>query len=75
MYPLCLLTCTAADFIPIPGTKRIKYLEENAAAVNVKLTKEDDVKIRQTIESVGGCKGERYAAAMIAACFGDSPEL
>jgi len=30
------------DFIfPIPGTKRIKYLEENAGALNVSLTKEE----------------------------------
>src|SRR6185503_4957201 len=27
------------DIIPIPGTKRIKYLEENAAAASVKLSK------------------------------------
>lgn len=26
---------------PIPGTKRIKYLEENAAAYSVELTAED----------------------------------
>ena len=29
------------DIFPIPGTKRRKYLEENAAAVDVKLTAED----------------------------------
>src|SRR5512140_391518 len=29
------------DVVPIPGTKRRKYLEENAAAVNVLLTAED----------------------------------
>ncbi|HUO14235.1 MAG TPA: aldo/keto reductase [Verrucomicrobiae bacterium] len=29
------------DIVPIPGTKRRKYLEENAAAVDVKLTGED----------------------------------
>jgi aryl-alcohol dehydrogenase-like predicted oxidoreductase len=29
------------DIIPIPGTKRIKYLEENAAAVDIDLTKDD----------------------------------
>ena len=29
------------DIVPIPGTKRVKYLEENAAATDVKLTDED----------------------------------
>jgi aryl-alcohol dehydrogenase-like predicted oxidoreductase len=29
------------DIVPIPGTKRRKYLEENVAAMNVTLTKED----------------------------------
>lgn len=29
------------DVFPIPGTKRIKYLEENAAAYSVELTAED----------------------------------
>jgi diketogulonate reductase-like aldo/keto reductase len=63
------------DFIPIPGTKRIKYLEENVDAINVKLSKEEEANIRKTIESVGGSKGERYPASMMARLFGDSPEL
>jgi diketogulonate reductase-like aldo/keto reductase len=63
------------DFIPIPGTKRIKYLEENADAINVKLSKDEEANIRKTIESVGGSKGERYPASMMARLFGDSPEL
>ena len=29
------------DIIPIPGTKKRKYLEENAAAVDVMLTQQD----------------------------------
>jgi aryl-alcohol dehydrogenase-like predicted oxidoreductase len=29
------------DIIPIPGTKRIKYLEENIAAINIELSKSD----------------------------------
>ena len=34
------------DIIPIPGTKKRKYLEENAAAVNITLTNEDLGKIK-----------------------------
>ena len=63
------------DFIPIPGTKRVKYLEENAGAANVNLTNEEEADIRKTIESVGGSKGDRYPPAMMARLFGDSPEL
>ncbi|PPJ60827.1 hypothetical protein CBER1_10816 [Cercospora berteroae] len=39
------------DFLLIPGTKRIKYLEENAKAIDIQLTKEDDQEIRKAIES------------------------
>ena len=74
-----MATCTDRrrrhDFIPIPGTKRIKYLEENVKAVNVQLTKQEEADIRQAIESVGGSKGNRYPEAMMSRLFGDSPEL
>lgn len=63
------------DFIPIPGTKRLKYLEENAGAVDVVLTGEEVKEIRAEIEKVGGGKGERYPPAMLKNLFADSPEL
>ncbi|KAI1266687.1 aldo-keto reductase [Xylariaceae sp. FL1019] len=63
------------DIIPIPGTKRLKYLEENAQAVKFTLTKDEELKIRKAIESVGGSKGDRYPEAMSGVLFGDSPEL
>ena len=63
------------DFIPIPGTKRVKYLEENAKAVYVHLSEAEVQEIRKQIEKVGGGKGERYPPAMMSRCFGDSPEL
>ncbi len=47
------------DIITIPGTKRIKYLEENIASENVQLTKED----LQSIEAImpaGIVSGTRY---------------
>ena len=61
--------------LQIPGTKRVKYLEENVAAAEVTLSKDEELEIRKAIESVGGSKGERYPAAMLHRCFGDSPEL
>ncbi len=43
------------DFVPIPGTKRVKYLEENAGASNVQLTPEE-IDTLSHFEA----KGERY---------------
>jgi hypothetical protein len=34
------LPAQGAGIVPIPGTKRRTYLEQNCAAVNVKLTKD-----------------------------------
>jgi len=44
---------------PIPGTKRIEYLEENIGSVNVKLTKEELTEIA-TIAPKGVASGLRY---------------
>jgi aryl-alcohol dehydrogenase-like predicted oxidoreductase len=46
------------DIVPIPGTKRRKYLEENAAAADVELTDEDLARIDEELPEVSG---ERYA--------------
>ena len=48
------------DIVPIPGTKRRSYLEENAAAVDVKLTPEDLARIDEVVP-VGAGAGDRYA--------------
>jgi aryl-alcohol dehydrogenase-like predicted oxidoreductase len=52
------------DIVPIPGTKRRKYLEENAAAADVELTDEDLARIDQELPAVSG---DRYEAAGMAA--------
>ena len=39
------------DIVPIPGTKRIKYLEENWAALDVHLSDEEEAEIRKFVES------------------------
>jgi len=59
------------DFIPIPGTSKIKNLEENAGAAQVKLTKEEVQEIRQACEQAD-VAGERYSEAMASNLFGDS---
>jgi aryl-alcohol dehydrogenase-like predicted oxidoreductase len=46
--------------VPIPGTKKVKYLEENVAAVEIKLSVKDIEKISE-IAPAGSTKGLRYA--------------
>jgi hypothetical protein len=41
----------------------------------VHLTKEEEADVRKTLDSMGGSKGDRYPAAMMARLFGDSKEL
>jgi aryl-alcohol dehydrogenase-like predicted oxidoreductase len=53
------------DVVPIPGTKRRKYLEENAAAMAVDLTKDDLSRIDE-IAPKGATAGTRYAEAGMA---------
>jgi aryl-alcohol dehydrogenase-like predicted oxidoreductase len=47
------------DIVPIPGTKRRKYLEENVAAVEITLTDEDLRRIEEAAPK-GAASGERY---------------
>lgn len=44
------------DIIPIPGTKRVKYLEENLASLRVQLSDEEEAQIRKIVEDgdIGG---------------------
>lgn len=52
------------DIVPIPGTKRRKWLEENIAALEVALTAEDLQRL-ETIAPKGVAAGERYGEAMM----------
>jgi aryl-alcohol dehydrogenase-like predicted oxidoreductase len=47
------------DIVPIPGTKRTSYLDENLAAVEITLT-DDDLKRIDEVAPKGGTAGERY---------------
>ena len=53
------------DIVPIPGTKRRKYLEENAAAVELSLTPDVLRKLSDTFPP-NAVAGERYIPAMLA---------
>ncbi len=47
------------DIVPIPGTKRRKYLEENAAAAELTLTSDDLRRIEEAMPR-GSAAGDRY---------------
>lgn len=53
------------DIVPIPGTKRRKYLEENIAAGSVVITPEELAEIAAVFPR-GLASGERYPAYMMA---------
>jgi aryl-alcohol dehydrogenase-like predicted oxidoreductase len=54
------------DIVPIPGTKRRKYLEENVGALDVLLTADDLARINAAVPS-GAAAGTRYAAPQMQA--------
>src|SRR5216684_581768 len=62
---LAWLLAQRGDLIPIPGTKRRKYLEENAGALQVKLTPEDLRRIDE-VAPHGAAAGGRYPQAAMA---------
>ena len=53
------------DMVPIPGTKRVRYLEENMGAINVHLTEADLKKIAARVAEFE-IVGERYTPEMLA---------
>jgi aryl-alcohol dehydrogenase-like predicted oxidoreductase len=57
---LAWLLAQGEDIVPIPGTKRRKYLEENAGAAGVTLTEDDLARIEEAMPR-GSAAGERYS--------------
>ena len=54
------------DVVPIPGTKRIKYLEQNLAALDVTLTAEDLAALDAVSPAGTAVAGDRYQAVGMA---------
>jgi aryl-alcohol dehydrogenase-like predicted oxidoreductase len=52
------------DIVPIPGTKRVKYLEDNLGAASVTLTKDELADIDRLFPA-GVAEGERYGEVMM----------
>jgi aryl-alcohol dehydrogenase-like predicted oxidoreductase len=48
------------DVVPIPGTKRVRYLEENVAATEIVLTADDLLRLDEVFPR-GAAAGDRYA--------------
>jgi aryl-alcohol dehydrogenase-like predicted oxidoreductase len=61
---LAWLLAQGDDIIPIPGTKRRKYLEENTGALNVKLSADDLRRVEEAAPH-GAASGQRYPEHMM----------
>ena len=59
---LAWLLAQDEHIVPIPGTKRVRYLEENAAAADVRLTAEQVAEITSLVPA-GAVFGDRYTPA------------
>ena len=53
------------DLVPIPGTKRREYLEQNAGAVDVELTDEDLARIDAELPPVAGDRYDQTGMASV----------
>lgn len=56
------------DIFPIPGTKKLKYLEENWAAIDVSLTDEEEAEIRafgMANDFAGGHTPEQFVSYIL----------
>jgi len=58
---LAISWITSKGFLPIPGTKRVKYVEENIAAASIVLSKEELERL-DNIVPLGTSTGDRYDA-------------
>jgi aryl-alcohol dehydrogenase-like predicted oxidoreductase len=61
------------DIVPIPGTKKIKNLEENWGALEIKLTDEEEAEIRKFVETAE-VSGNRYLDATMKYTFENTVE-
>jgi aryl-alcohol dehydrogenase-like predicted oxidoreductase len=53
------------DIVPIPGTKRIKYLEQNLAALDIRLTAGERAALDAVTPAGSAAAGDRYQPAMM----------
>ncbi|HEX8657997.1 MAG TPA: aldo/keto reductase [Hymenobacter sp.] len=58
------------DIVPIPGTKRVKYLEENLGALEVSLSANELAQLNEIAPKGTAAAGTRYPAAMMGSVNG-----
>jgi aryl-alcohol dehydrogenase-like predicted oxidoreductase len=59
-FALAWVLAQGQDVVPIPGTKRVKYLEDNLGAIDVTLTR-DELQEIDRLFPAGAATGDRYA--------------
>ena len=71
---LAWLMAQGEDIFPIPGTTKLERLKENIGSLDVKLTKDEEQKIRKLIDAaeVGGA---RYSESFMEYAYADTPPL
>src|SRR5438132_2758962 len=57
---LAWLLAQGQDIVPIPGTKHVKFLEENVQATEIRLMREDLRRIDE-VAPIGAAVGDRYS--------------
>ncbi|KAG2136657.1 Aldo keto reductase [Suillus clintonianus] len=70
---LAWLLAQGDDVIPIPGTKKIKYLEENLCAIKVPLSPESVQEVRMIAEKADWVIGDRYPPASMKTLYAETP--
>src|SRR5436309_10644410 len=63
-FALAWVLAQGKDVVPIPGTKRVRYLEENMGALAVSLTESDRKKIAERLANIK-VVGERYTPELM----------
>ncbi|RPA86508.1 Aldo/keto reductase [Ascobolus immersus RN42] len=71
---LAWLLAQGEEVIPIPGTRRVKYLEENLAAVNLVLTDEEVRELRDAVDNAEYAGG-RYESSLEDLLYADTVAL
>ncbi|KAF7721900.1 hypothetical protein EC973_003968 [Apophysomyces ossiformis] len=61
-FVLAWVLAQGPEFVVIPGTKKIKYLEQNFAAGDIELTPEEIAEMRKVVDEAN-IQGDRYHAA------------
>ncbi|KAJ7617051.1 Aldo/keto reductase [Roridomyces roridus] len=70
---LAWLLAQGEDITPIPGTTKLKYLEENLGAAKITLSKEDAAKVRELAAAADAQQGARYPSGLLETMFVDTP--